>query len=116
MKLIARDQYNVYNENFAWIISVTNDIKFIKFVKLKENKVNMNNVNVNFEIEISSTERFSVSEKKSIINIKNIKSNYCINFAILKRNEIIKTFSEFRYNNVNKHDESCVYIFAIVIF
>ena len=44
----------------------------------------MNNINVDLEVE-DSTERFSVSEKRSIINIKNVKRNYCINFAISKK-------------------------------
>ena len=74
----------------------------------------MNNVNVDLEVE-NLIECFSVSERRSIINVKNIESNYRINFAIFKRNEINKVFSEFRYDNVNKHDESRVYVFAIVI-
>ena len=67
------------------------------------------------EVE-NSIKRFSISEKKSIINIKNVESNHRINFAILKKNKIHKIFSELRYDNVNKHDEDYVYIFAIVIF
>ena len=74
----------------------------------------MSNVNVDFEVE-DSTECFSVNERESIINIKDVKSSYRINFAILKKNEINETFSEFRDDNVNKYDESHIYVFAIVI-
>ena len=74
----------------------------------------MSNVNVDLEVE-DSIKCFSVNERKSIINIKNVKSSHCINFAIFKKNEIDETFSEFRYNNVNKYNKSRVYVFAIVI-
>ena len=75
----------------------------------------MNNINVSFEVE-NSTECFSISKRKNIINIKSVESNYRINFAIFKKNEINETFNEFYYDNVNKHDESRVYVFAIIIF
>ena len=84
MSIIAENRYDVYDENFVWIINVTNDIKFVEFVEFNENEANMNNVNVNLEVE-DSTECFSVSERKSIINIKSVESNYRINFAILKK-------------------------------
>ena len=74
----------------------------------------MNNVNIDLEIE-NLIIYFSVNKKKSIINIKSVKSNYCINFAIFKYNKINEIFSEFYYNNVNKYNENCFYIFAIVI-
>ena len=74
----------------------------------------MNNVNVDLKVE-NSTECFSINERKSIINIKSVESNYRINFATLKKNEINEIFSEFYYDNVNKHDENRVYVFAIVI-
>ena len=84
MNIIAENRYNIYNNNFAWIINITNDIKFIEFVEFDKDEANMNNVNVNFEVE-NSIKRFSINEKKSIINIKNVKNNYCINFAIFKK-------------------------------
>ena len=71
-------------------------------------------MNVDLEVE-DSTECFLISERKSIINIKSVESNHCINFAIFKKNEINEAFNEFCYNNVDKHDESRVYVFAIVI-
>ena len=74
----------------------------------------MNNVNVSFEVE-DSIKCFSINEKESIINIKNVKSSHRINFAIFKENEINEIFNEFRHHNVNKYDENRVYVFAIVI-
>ena len=44
----------------------------------------MNNVNVNFEVE-DSIKYFSINKRKDIINVKSVKSNYCINFAIFKK-------------------------------
>ena len=84
MNIIAENRYDVYNEDFVWIINVTNDIKFIEFVEFDKNEANMNNVNVNFKVE-DSTECFSISERRSIINIKNVESNHCINFAVFKK-------------------------------
>ena len=74
----------------------------------------MNNVNVDLEVE-DSTECFSINEKRNIINIKSVESNHRINFAIFKKNKINETFSEFCYDNLNKHDENRVHVFAIVI-
>ena len=74
----------------------------------------MNNVNVNFEVK-NSAECSLISERKNIINIKSVESNHRINFAIFKKNEINETFNEFCYDNVNKHIENRVYVFAIVI-
>ena len=91
-----------------------NDITFIEFIEFNENKANINDINVDFEVE-DSTERFSISERKNITNIKSVESSHCINFAIFKENEINETFNKFRYDNVNKHNENCVYIFAIVV-
>ena len=70
-------------------------------------------MNVDFEVE-DSTEFFSVSKRKSNINIKSVESNHCINFTIFK-NKTDEIFNEFCYNNVDKHDESYVYVFVILI-
>ena len=58
----------IKKKNFAEIMNITNDIKFIKFFKLNENKANMNNANINLEVE-NSVEDFLIIERKNIINI-----------------------------------------------
>ena len=71
-------------------------------------------MNVNSEIE-NSIKDFSVNKIKDIINIKNVKNNYRINFVFFKENEINKTFDEFHYDNINKHSKDCIHVFVIVV-
>ena len=84
MNIIAENRYDVYDEDFAWVIDVTNDIKFVEFVEFNENEANMSNVNLDLEVE-DSIKCFSVNEKRSIINIKSVESSHCINFATFKK-------------------------------
>ena len=74
----------------------------------------MNNVNVSFEIK-NSAEDFLINERKNIVNIRNVEDNYCINFVFFKKNEINKTFDEFYYNDIDKHNKDCIHVFVIVV-
>ena len=75
----------------------------------------MNNVNVDFKVE-DSIKRFLINKRRNIINIKNVENNHRIDFAIFKKIKINEIFNKFYYDNVNKHDESCVYVFVIDVF
>ena len=72
-------------------------------------------MNVNFKVE-NSIENFSINEKKDIVNIRDVEDNHRINFMFFKKNEINKTFNEFRYNNIDKHNKNCMHVFVIVVF
>ena len=74
----------------------------------------MNNVNVNFEVE-NSTEDFPVNKRKSIINIRSVEDSHRINFVFFRKNKINKTFDEFRYDDIDKHNKNCIHVFVIAV-
>ena len=84
------------------------------FLKFDEDETNMNNVNVNFEIE-NSIINFLINKRENIINIQSVEDNHRINFVFTEKNEINKIFNEFYYNNINRYNKDCIYVFVIAV-
>ena len=74
----------------------------------------MNNVNVNLEIE-NSAENFSINKRKGTVNIRSVENNHRISFVFFKKNEINRTFDEFRYDDIDKHNKNCIHVFVIAV-